>query len=78
MHESCTGANNENGEPQHNIDTTMVNTTSLQTYQVDENVSAGNSSSTIGRHLNILSIFHSAEVIPDCLGYKKIANITTK
>ena len=68
---SCTGANNENGEPQHNIDTTMVNSTSLQTDQVDENVSPCSSSHAIGRHLNILSIFHTAEVIPDCLGYKK-------
>ena len=55
--ESCTGANNENGKPQHNIDTIMVNTTSLYTNQVDENVSPDNSSSAIGRHLNILSIF---------------------
>ena len=78
VHESGTGANNENGKPQHNIDTTMVDTTSLQTNQVDENVSPGNSSNTIGRHLNILSIFHTAEVIPDCLGYRKIANVTTK
>ena len=66
--ESCTGTNNENGEPQHNIDTTMVNTTSLQTNQIDEKVSPGNSSSVIGRHLNIVTIFHAVGVIPDCLG----------
>ena len=36
MHESGRGANNENCKPQHNIDTVMVNITSLQTNPVDE------------------------------------------
>ena len=71
MHEHGAGANNKNSEPQHNINTTMVNSTSLQTNQVDENVSPDNSSSAIGRYLNVLSIFHTAEVIPDFPGYKK-------